>query len=194
MYEGSFKVTLLSILLVFIVVGSLCFHFLPGNRDLISFVAALIGGSAAIYAGFYNGLGVKALRQLEKDKASFAIIDKFNDHEMTKVRRILDHLDKENKTEKQVYEYITSDSERMAVTVLYCSIFEDISIAIQYGYANEEILHKSLNYICKYLYEELSGFIRILRTERKSETIYIEFDKLHQAWKDGKSLKTMKPF
>ncbi len=65
---------------------------------------------------------------------------------------------------------------------------EDASIAVQEDYVDEIVLYKSLANIVSRNWSDLRGYIEQYRQKSGDQTLWIEFEKLHNSWKLGQKL------
>ena len=70
----SIKITVGFLLVIFAIGISLLFVLYPTYRVELTFISAMIGGSATIYSAFYAGLGIRNKIQQDKLAHSFDLM------------------------------------------------------------------------------------------------------------------------
>ena len=156
----------------------------PQYRGHVKFVTAILGGAAAIYSAYYIGAAMRLGLLRDKQKSSFDMLDMLNRPEFVEVREFVEeHV--ENHVEisaRQLYAKITEDRDLLKAATIVLGIFEDMSIAIQREYAEEEILYLSLSRIVPYIYGALRPYIEQVRELKNEPRYHIEVEKLVQSW------------
>jgi hypothetical protein len=186
-YEVKVRLSLAFVLFFLCVGFILAFYFLASYRGVISFSAAVIGGSAAIYSAFFaaQSLRINLIRQ--KLDRSMAITHRVGGRELTEVRGfVFDELSGPDMSKSQVVEKICQDKEISNSVRTVLNHFEDISIYIQKGHCEEEAVYKALSFLAPKIFSTLKPYIDHLRTVHGSDDIYIEAEKMVKCWESGK--------
>jgi len=148
------------------------------------------------------------MKDREQVKVAFEIAARFDTVEMIKARtHIKQKLDSfidaevdgqkdENDPQYQekFYGIIVDKTniEDYAIVRKMLGMAEDVSLAIQYHYADEEILNLSLRQIICQTYTQFMPYIKQGRKNTSVKELHIELEKLYEAWSKGKSLVTGK--
>jgi hypothetical protein len=159
-------------------------------RGQIKFAAVVIAGAAALYSAYYVGASLRMQLNRDMIKSSFEILGLLNRPEFVKVRNF---LQKEVECHDEIsaealYNKIDNDDELNNAVTVVLGIIEDMSIAIQCGYVDEDILYVSLMAIVRRNWKGLRGYIEQNRMNRNEPELGIEFQKLANSWESGKRL------
>jgi hypothetical protein len=175
---------------VFIYCHAFLFKLSPSRQKELEFAAAVIGGAAAVYAGYYTAATIKVNTAQSRTAASF---DFLRERYQLAYSTIRTKLLKEIKIDgtvsgSDIHRKIVSDSELHLLVTNTLAYFEVLSIAIQSGYAEERVLYYSICGTACLMHKILDHYIQ---EERKiNPSYYVEFSKLVNAWKAKKSLLT----
>ncbi len=192
--EFKFNFTILALLFLTGLILVVCFFSFKQFREELTYISAILGGLAAIYAGYYVAANLKITTERDKVHRSFEIIHRLDYPDWVKVRWFLDKGDIDHKKDapEKMYEKINDDFELQIAVSSMLSIFENLSIAIQRGYADEITLFLSTCVQIPYYYEKLSPYIGEMRRKYNNDIICIEFEKLARSWKNQKFLSSNK--
>ena len=162
----------------------------PAYRDQIRFTAALVAAAAAIYSAYYVGAALRMQVSRDRQKASFEILSLLNRPEFIEVRNFLEKEVEGHDTisAEALYAKI-EENERLdnAVTVVM-GILEDMAVALQHDYVDEDIIHASLTVIVRRNWAGLRGWVEQIRKQRNEPEIAIELQKLATSWESGRRL------
>ena len=186
--EINIQITIAVLLAVLSVAAILGFISWPSIRDELVFAAAITGGAAAIYSAYYIGATLRLSIIKEKQKMSYAILDHFNRVDINIIRSTIDSLSSQQLSQKDVYERIVADHELHSSVRLLLGLIEDMSIAIRKDVVDEEILYISLSFVVPWTFSHLSSYIKEFRERYRVPSIYIETQRLAEAWNTGRSL------
>ena len=189
LFEMNVSVRIGFVIAFFAFTLCLLFVLYPDNRIELTFVSSTIGISAAIYSAFYLGHSVRNNTSLVRKKHSFDLILRTKCVELMKIRTQVEHEFPHHKIiSKDLYSAIVKNRElHTGVKALLC-LFEDISIAIQSGYADEEVIFQSQVAHLAYLYKTFLPYIEGTRKKRDDDRVYCELEKLAKTWSAGKKL------
>jgi len=133
----------------------------------------------------------------EKMKAAFEFTARFDELNMVAARTYL----KDNKIDQSIdYGNEKCTPEEFHTKILanedvynkmkkLLGMCEDLSLAIQLDYANEEILNRSLVNIVCWAYEQFQPYIYVERENEGHQGLYSELEDLYTAWRQGTSLR-----
>jgi hypothetical protein len=173
----------------------LLYFLFPAIQEELKFVIAVVGGASVICAAYYTGVALHRRIYYEKKQRSFEILRDLNVIENIRIRNLIDRqVDYKSKSSPELYNEILGKDELYCAVNTLLSLLEDISIAIQDEYVDEEVLFLSLQRIVPWAYEGLKFFIDAERERYKSTVMFIELEKLAHAWSKSKSLRTGKCF
>jgi len=185
----SIKITVALLLALICLALIIIFVLFPTFQDNLKFAVAVIGGAAAIYGGYYAAITFHLSLQEKKKEHSFDFLRILNQLDMYEVRKIIEHeIECENISPNDLYNKIKSDLRLCTSVETTLGFFEDISIAIQENYADERILYLSVGYTAPWLFRGLQHFIHMERKKCEDNTLFIEIEKLADAWKVNKSI------
>jgi len=190
----EFNFTLLALMLLTGAILVFCFFVFKQFREELTFISAIVGGLATIYAGYYVAVNVKIKIERDKVHRSFEIIHRLDVPGAVKVRWFIEKggIDHEKDAPVDIYNKINDDFELQIAVSSILSMFENLSIAIQRGYADEVTVYLSTCVQVPYYYEKLSPYIGEIRRRYKDNTICIEFEKLARSWKSKRFLSSNK--
>lgn len=160
-------------------------------REELKFLTTLIGGVTILYTAYYAAMTLRINIARDKQRVSVENCQRFSNISMTELRLFIENEIKQI-APLELYNRIRNDNELFAKVTVILAFFEDLSISIQEEYADELILKKSLNYISCWIFENLNQYIIDVRKRMNRETLYIEYEKLFNAWRHDKSLLTGK--
>lgn len=160
------------------------------HRDHIKFTAALLGGAAVIYSAYYVGAALRLQIARDKQRASFEILSMLNMPEFVDVRNF---IAKEVEGHQQIspvdlFSKIDQDRNLDNAVTIVVGTLEDVSIAIQCDYVDEDILYASLITIVRNNWAGLRVWVEQIRLKLDSPFIGIELQKLVTSWDSGKRL------
>ena len=171
-------------------------HFpLNDDRDLIKFIASVLGAGAAVYGAYYAGLSLNLKIKQDKRVESFRILDKLNGQEFVGVRNFIARKMKGRHriSDAELYKMVNQNKEFYDSVIMLLGLLEAASIAIQEDYVDENVLYKSLASLVSKNWDDLRGYIEQYRDRAKRPTLWIEFQKLHHSWAAKKRLGDNKP-
>ncbi|MBT9168451.1 MAG: hypothetical protein DDT19_01796 [Syntrophomonadaceae bacterium] len=199
---GIYEVKINIFITVFLIAASvaliLSFIYFKDDKDAqaaIAFSVSIIVGIAVIYTAFYIGQSMKINLRRDMLKQSIEVINRVEGMEISKVRSFIrDELSsgKISQTPEEVYKMITADKDLCDAVITVLGYFEDISILIQKGYVEEELLYMSFCPTVPFYYKALEPYINKVREQRNDPSIYIEFTKLSTSWSSKKYLYSNK--
>jgi len=183
----SLAFALFILVILFIIIYFLC---ASAYREDLKFFAILIGTSTAIYSAYFVGASLRMQVYHEKQKSSFEILGLLNRPEFVEVRNFLEReVDcHERLSDTDLFNKISTNKELANAVTIVMGILEDMSIAIQYDYVDEDILHCSLSSIVIRNFSGLRGWLEQNRRTIDDEELGIEWQKLVDSWKSGKRL------
>ncbi len=188
------RVTVGAVLVALSIAFIALYNWLPARRDVITFAAAVIGGSATVYSAYFASAALRLSAHLTRDGNTFDLLKELNAMNLTRIRmKIKKKLPAKELAKDQMGELITSDQELLEDVNMFLSLFEDTSIAVQYDHVNEQILYASLSFLVPNAYKTLRPYIEYRRDMDGDQTIFREVQKLAQAWMEKKSLRSGEP-
>ena len=175
-----------------IIILMMLYSFATPYRDHIIFAAAILGGAAGIYSAYYIGISLRLNLEREKKNKSFELLGLLNRQETVDVRQFIEDKVKQVPA-KNVYGLIMENKDLLTSVTVVLGIFEDISMAIQAGFVDENIMYQSLHFMIDHYFSKLQPYIARCRDEDKNHTIYIETEKLALSWKIKERLYDKQP-
>ncbi len=130
----------------------------------------------------------------EKMRVAFEIAARFDTVEVIEARTYIQKQKLEysfkygEHSPKQFHDIIRKKPKIHSVVKQLLGMGEDVSLAIQFDYANEKVLNRSLGNIICWLYKQFVPYIKIEREEAKNQSLYSELEKLYKAWHKGDPL------
>lgn len=191
----SLKVTLALVVGIVSLIVVLLHIFIPNARDEISFATAVIGGAAVVYGGYYAGVSVRVAMQRAKADHSFQMLNALNSIDMAKIRILIENeIYQKDVPPAEVYDRIVGDNELLSAVTTIFGLWEDVSIGVRLDYLDEDVLFYSLSFLIPWHFENLKQYIYEERKRNSNPHVYIEMEKLADAWKNDKSLLTGKAY
>lgn len=189
------KVTIALLLSVVSLIIILLYIIRPTIRAELTFVTAVLGGSSAIYAGYYTGISVRLANKQAKMEHSFKILSLLNTDFVARIEQLIEDKGTDPDVAPQnLYKSIRDDKTLQKAVATVLGLWDDVSIGIRLGYFDEDVLFYSLSFLIPWHVENLIYFIRQERERLKDPYVLWEVERLAGAWKDNKSLVTGKTF
>jgi hypothetical protein len=189
----KFKVTVAICLVLAVILLFTLFIILPDYRNELRFLTALLGGAAMVYAGYYAGARLRINLARDKQHRGSEIIQSLNNIDMASIRVFIEkEINTKEISQQDLYDKILNDPEVLSMITVILGFFEYVSIAIQEDYADEVFLYKSLGFLVPWTFYSLNSYIIEERTRLDESALYIELEKLADAWKKKTSLLTGK--
>ena len=190
----KFNFTLFALMLLIGAILVFCFFIFEQLREQLTFISAIVGGLAAIYAGYYVAVNMKISIERNKVHRGFEIIHRLDCSDAVRFRWSIEKgdIDPERDAPKEIYNKINKDMKLQIAVTSILSMFENLSIAIQRGYADEVTVYLSTCVQVPYYSEKLASYIGYIRGKYDNNTICIEFEKLNRSWKSKKYLSSNK--
>lgn len=192
------KVRVAVLLAILAVVVILCYIFIPKSRNTLTFITAMVGGAAVLYGGYYAGISVKTATEQARKQESFRVLLSIHSLHLTNLRRFIErkvknekdkNMSKEEISPADLHDKIVDNPELLTAVNATFGLWEDISVGIQFGCLDEDLLFYSLAFIIPWHFKMLEFYIREERI-REDAHIYVEMQKLAEAWGQYKSLLT----
>jgi len=183
------------IVIVVIIMISLCllYFMLPnGYQNDIVFVREVLLMGGGIITAVYVGRGFYFQVEWNKSDVSFKLLGDFNDKDMSRNRSLLEKTYEGN--DKCSYDRLCKDDVLKGSFLMLSGFFEDMSMAIQRGYVDEELLYFSLRNIVKVNWKGLSECIKQYREKKENPHYLSEFERLGESWGKEMSLSSGKKF
>ena len=192
--EFKLKITWASVLVIITLALVIPFWFYPTLRPNLIYTSATIGGVATLYSAIYIGLNLRIGLRRDKMHRAIEISKEINNIELSKLRTFIIEESKHSKVAPDdLFEKIQNNKEINEALSIVLYNLEHISIAIQKGYADEEVVYMSLVYVVSYFYENFIKYIEGIRKKYEKNSIYIEFEKLANAWRKKEYIYSKKP-
>jgi len=188
------KIGIFAIIGTVIFILTYLFEAFPDKRDSIKFFSIIVGSiGVAGYAAYYSIVFSKNKYNHEKIQHTIEFIGLINSLELTKLRlELQSYMINAPKEEEVQYEYISKNANAALALKTSLNLFESLSIAIQYGYVDEVVANKNLDFIIIYFFYTFFPYIRKVRKKNNDKFIYDEVDKLARSWKEKKYLSSGK--
>lgn len=190
-FTVHFRLTLGIVLGLLSVAAFLAYAFVPSVADELKFAVALVGGAAAIYAGYYVAATLRSSVENAKKQRAFEILQDLNDPELVRLRDLIDRkINTEKVSPDELYRTICDTEDLRHAVRIHLGLIEDMAIAIGEDYVDERLLYLSLMCMVPRLYGQLHDYISRERGRYKSEVLYTEFQRLASAWAKHRSVRT----
>lgn len=189
----KFKVTVAICLVLAVILLFTLFIILPDYRNELRFLTALLGGAAMVYAGYYAGATLRINLARDKQHRGSEILQSLNNIDMAAIRVFIEkEINSKEISQQDLYNKILNDPVVLSKITVILGFFEYVSIAIQEDYADEVFLYISLGFLVPWTFYSLNSYIKEERTRLDESALYIELEKLADAWKKKTSLLTGK--
>jgi len=189
--EIRFPVGISLILALLVCLAGLIFWCYPKLHDVLNFLGSGFAMAAGVVAAYYIGRTLQAtVRQrdeaLSSDKVNkaFTFIYRWNSapfEERKHWRALLEKLKPQSAT--AIAAALRGGPER-AITVDVLNFFEEMSLAINEGLADEETLRKFFRDMLEIYYGLFGEWIHEQRTDsiRPRPRVYVEFEQVAKQW------------
>lgn len=203
----AFSVNILVFVFAIFIVLIAMFLSFDKYREEIKFVASMLAGLAAIYSAYHVAEALKRNVEFNLKSKSFEFSQKVDQKEFVEAMTILDNFKAElfargitvsqgNTYNKTFHSMINENKDTTSKSArLILNVFEDISVAVQEGFIDEEIIFLCIKTLYVRYVSDLEPYIlheRIFRDNKSS--LYQESIKSRNAWKENKFLTTDKSF
>ncbi|MES9857226.1 MAG: DUF4760 domain-containing protein [Sedimenticola sp.] len=192
---GKFKLVISVSAALMLILTAACaialFWYIPILRESLIFGAALVGGFAALYTGYYS----VHLQRLAIDRdimhRSVELINRVTGVELSNVRFFaLENLDYNSIAPEDAYEKVTGNKETLAAVKTVLNHFEDASINIQKGYVDEATVYMALDFLVPHIWKTFEPYIKENRKISGNTEAWIELEKLAASWSSKKFIST----
>jgi len=172
-----------------------CYFAFGLLRDQLTFAAAVIGGAAAVYTGYYTAATIRenisesrANASRTRMAASFDFLRQANQLGYSKIRtKLLTDVQFDKLGAEEIHQKIISDKELLEVVTNTLGCFEDMAIAIKAGFVDERILYYSINGTVCSMQKNLAHYIKVEK-DNHGPHFYEEYETLVNSWRNHKSL------
>lgn len=190
--------------LLFVLGLSVIYHRYPSLRDTLVFLGTGIGLTAAIAsaiftyrqvaeatkqsqmaanqiaeAGRQNRLALLHSQQAE----AFELIDKYNDLPLRATSDFVRSF--RGKTPEEINALHQASPDSAEALRACMSFFENASLAIRSGFADESICCQHFRGTAVLYYEHLEDYIKIFREKTARPDAWVHYEYLYRYWKDG---------
>lgn len=190
----SITVTVAGLLAIFTIATALLYIFIPDAREELEFCAAIIGGAAVVYSGFYAGLSLRTSMDLSRKNTSFSILNALNQEDLTTIRILIEKellVKRDEMSRQEVYDKVVNDANILKAATAILGLYEDSSIAVQEGFADERVLYTALCFQVPWIFNGLKPYIEQEKGLTHTD-LYCETKKLVDKWENKKLLSTGK--
>jgi uncharacterized protein DUF4760 len=184
----NFEFGILGLCILIGMVFVAAYYFFPTHREGIKFVGTALAASITIYTAYHVGISYEESLIRRRQESAYNFLELLNTADSVAVRDLLSSVADSAAAHKAQYDKIVADASVRQKVMQILGIFEDIAIAIETGYADEETLFRSIQQMVPRFYDGFYGYISELRRVHGRDAYYSEFEKLRVAWKTGVSL------
>jgi hypothetical protein len=160
----------------------------------LTFCAVALASGAAIWTVVDNSEIVLENTNQAQISASFGIIQHIDERWFNEFANLKNDAIRLHATPEQVDQMITNNAELRTNIVGILGTLNDLAVAIDSRYVNEEVLYYELNPLVLWSSTNFAPRINDYRTIRHSNYYLVEFDDLAKAWGDERSLVTGRKF
>jgi uncharacterized membrane protein YjgN (DUF898 family) len=189
----KFDYGIFSIVILIGIIFVFLYFLFPTYREEWKFIAAIIGGLAALYTGYYVAATLRFTYVQERIQRSFEFNQKMQTVDYSKIRIAIHKvIDRNELTDEQKFEEIEKNEDIKSAVVSMLNTFENISIAITYGYVSEELIYRAFAWIMPHYFYKLKAYVDVSR-KRDDKRIWKDVERLVDHWKEGEFLLDNKP-
>jgi hypothetical protein len=191
--EVKFPVGISLILFLMVCLGGIIFWYYPKFRDELTFFGVAFGMAGGVVAAYYIGRTLQItvnqrdeLLDAERVNKAFSYIHRWNatpfdDRKhfralMSKIRHF---------SPPEITKQLDADQADRAIVVDVMNFFEEMSIAINEGLADEETLVKFFRGMLELYYQRFSDWIEMLRIDgggHPRPRVYIQVEAVVKRW------------
>jgi hypothetical protein len=193
--EVKFPVGISLILFLIVCLGGLIFWYYPKFRDELTFFGVAFGMAGGVVAAYYIGQTLRVTvkqrdEQLEAERVNkaFSYIHRWNAapfEERKQFRALMNDIKPLSPAE--IAKRLDDVHAARAIVVDVMNFFEEMSIAINEGLADEETLLKFFRDMLEWYYQRFSDWIQRLRTDgggRPRPRVYIQLEAVAKRWQE----------
>jgi hypothetical protein len=191
--EVKFPVGISLILFFLVCLGGVIFWYYPKFRDELTFFGVAFGMAGGVVAAYYIGRTLQITvdqrdeaLDAEKINKSFSYIHRWNSapfEERKHFRALQNTIKPLSPTE--ITKLLEGDHAARAIVVDIMNFFEEMSIAINEGLADEETLIKFFRDMVERYYQQFADWIERLRKDgggRPRPRVYIQLQAVVDRW------------
>lgn len=191
-YEGTYRITVLGVLLFFLALYIFLYWKVDDAHETLNDVYAAIGGAAVIYAAYATGAAVMDNARRHKADRTFEMLDRYNDLASVEVRQFLrENIEGKKFTTESMLKFLQNkkNKESYARIMSLLGFFEDMAIAVDEDYVDEDLLYRSLGYMVPWTFDLLRPFISEFRQHASqtnhghdTDALFEEVERLRNRW------------
>lgn len=189
--EIRFPVRASLLLGVLVITAGIFYHLCPALRDTERFMATGFAMAAAILGAYYVGRGLQdTVRQREEEirdrrvARAFHYVERWNDPALLtlkhKWRIIVDSA--KDKSSEELAKELADDLDKSTIVVEVLNFFEEISLAVNEGVADEETAIRLFGGAMREYFSTLKLWMEKRRAVRNRPKMWIEFETMILRW------------
>lgn len=181
-------------LTILVLLSGIIFWCYPKFRDELTFFGIAFGMAGGVIAAYYIGQTLKITvqqrdEQLDADRinTAFSYIHRWNAapfDDRHKFRALMYEV--KSMPPKEVTAHVEGDHEAKSVVTDVMNFFEEMSLAINEGLADDETARKFFNNMLEYYYQRFADWIHMLRTDGGGSprpSVYIQLENVIGRWR-----------
>lgn len=187
----EFPIGISSALTVLVIGAALIFWYVPRLRDILTFLGAAFAMAAGVIAAYYIGKTLQitvnqrdeGLNADKVDKA-FSFIQRWNTAPLNERKLWWSLLQDMRSRSAPEIDDLLQQVENRTMVVEVLNFFEEMSLAVNEGLADEVTLAKFFRTILEGYYSLLADWINKQRTDRTHPRprVFIQFEELAKRW------------
>lgn len=189
-----FPITASVILFLLVILVTLIYALKPEWRGTMNFAGAALAVAAGALSAYYLGKGLAQTvrqrnEQLHADRVAraFELISRWNDPELANSKHEFRQIIESGQAHMadQLDESLNNEPAKRAIVIEVLNFFEQIALAANCGYANDDTLRKYYRGSVSKYHSTLEAWIKKHRAIKNRPAMYIELEEMVKRW--GKS-------
>ena len=161
------------------------------HRQTLAFAAAVAAAMGAVYSGYYVAESLRTRSRQDRIARSFDFLQAMQDIQIVEVRtKLRKQIDQGRISPDDLYDEVAKDLHTHSALKATLNWFESISLAVQAGHVDEEILYRDLRTVLPWTATVFRPYIDRVRINYNDQKVFCELEKLANAWSNRTLLST----
>lgn len=190
-YFNSFHAKIATLILISCTLLILAYFKYPTKHQALSFITTIIVAGSGVFSAIYVGRGLSNRIHFDRIKNTFEFTAFFNSHEYNELKEVCKQkYHHHDHSRDDLLAKVKADNDLLSKLKSILNKFEELSLAIQNGYVDEEVSYWTLDLILQFYTSNFMAYIEEVRSI--DEEAYIELIELYNHWQNGIFLSTGK--
>lgn len=188
-YYNSFHAKTATFIIIVCALLIWAYFYFPTHHKALSFITTIIVAGSGVFSAIYVGKGLSNRIHFDKINNSFQFTGYFNSHEYNRLKEVCTQkYHHHDHSRDDLLQKVKADEELLSKLKSILNKFEELSIAIQNGYVDEEVCYWTLDIILQFYTANFMAYIEEVRAI--DDEVYMELMDLYNHWSNNKFLYT----